>query len=269
MTAAAIGTTRVGVRASSIFAALLRRDMRVARRELPFFLLRTTMQPLMFVIVFGYLMPKMGFMGRSYTTALLPGVLAISLAFSSIQSVALPMVQDFGWTKEIEDRLLAPVPIWLVAAEKIVSGVLQGIVSALFVLPVARLIMGPIPNLTFGHFGDVLLITVLGAAAFSAAGLYLGTAIQPQQIGLMFGVIVAPMIFFGCAYYPWQGLSAVPVMKYAVLINPLVYVAEGMRASLTPAAPHMSLGVVILALILITALFWTLGMRSFMKRAVG
>ena len=269
MTAAAIGTTRVGVRASSIFAALLRRDMRVARRELPFFLLRTTMQPLMFVIVFGYLMPKMGFMGRSYTTALLPGVLAISLAFSSIQSVALPMVQDFGWTKEIEDRLLAPVPIWLVAAEKIVSGVLQGIVSALFVLPVARLIMGPIPNLTFGHFGDVLLITVLGAAAFSAAGLYLGTAIQPQQIGLMFGVIVAPMIFFGCAYYPWQGLSAVPVMKYAVLINPLVYVAEGKRASLTPAAPHMSLGVVILALILITALFWTLGMRSFMKRAVG
>jgi ABC-2 type transport system permease protein len=147
--------------------------------------------------------------------------------------------------------------------------VLQGIVSALFVLPVARLIMGPIPNLTFGHFGDVLLITVLGAAAFSAAGLFLGTAIQPQQIGLMFGVIVAPMIFFGCAYYPWQGLSAVPVMKYAVLINPLVYVAEGMRASLTPAAPHMSLGIVILALILITAVFWTLGMRSFMKRAVG
>jgi ABC-2 type transport system permease protein len=269
MTAAAIGTTRVGVRASAIFAALLRRDVRVARRELPFFLLRTTMQPLMFVIVFGYLMPKMGFMGRGYTTALLPGVLAISLALSSIQSVALPMMQDFGWTKEIEDRLLAPIPIWLVAAEKIVSGVLQGIVSALFVLPVARLIMGPIPNLTFGHFGDVLLITVLGAAAFSAAGLFLGTAIQPQQMGLMFGVIVAPMIFFGCAYYPWQGLSAVPVMKYAVLINPLVYVAEGMRASLTPAAPHMSLGVVILALILITAVFWTLGMRSFMKRAVG
>jgi ABC-2 type transport system permease protein len=269
MTPAAIGASRADVRPSSIFAALLRRDMRVARRELPFFLLRTTLQPLMFVIVFGYLMPKMGFMGRGYSTALLPGVLAISLAFSSIQSVALPMMQDFGWTKEIEDRLLAPVPIWLVGAEKIIAGVLQGIISALFVLPVARLIMGPIPNLTFGHFGDVLLVTVLGAAAFSSAGLFLGTAIQPQQIGLMFGVIVAPMIFFGCAYYPWQGLSAVPVMKYAVLINPLVYVAEGMRAALTPAAPHMSLGIVIFALIVITAVFWTLGMRSFMKRAVG
>ena len=133
MTAVVLDAPRSEVSPSSVFAALLRRDMRVARRELPFFLLRTTMQPLMFVIVFGYLLPKMGFMGRGYTTALLPGVLAISLTFSSIQSVALPMVQDFGWTKEIEDRLLAPVPIWLVAAEKIVSGVLQGVVSALFV----------------------------------------------------------------------------------------------------------------------------------------
>jgi ABC-2 type transport system permease protein len=64
-------------------------------------------------------------------------------------------------------------------------------------------------------------------------------------------------------------LSVVPVMKYAVLINPLVYVAEGMRAVLTPTAPHMPLPVVIVALIVVTAIFWTLGMRSFLKRAVG
>src|SRR4051812_40034921 len=264
-----IAAPRAHVRASSIFFALLRRDMRVARRELPFFLVRTTLQPLMFIIVFGYLLPRMGFMKAGYSTALLPGVLAISLTFSAIQSVALPMVQDFGWTKEIEDRLLAPVPTTLVAAEKIIAGVLQGFVAALFVLPLARLIMGPIPNLTFAHIGTVLLITLLGGAAFSSLGMWLGTAIQPQQIGLMFGVILAPMIFFGCAYYPWQGLSAVPLMKYAVLINPLVYVAEGMRGALTPTAPHMSLPIVIVALVLITMLFWTLGMRSFLRRAVG
>jgi ABC-2 type transport system permease protein len=268
MTAIAM-TEKPPVSKSSVFFALLRRDVRVARRELPFFLLRTTLQPLMFTVVFGYLLPKMGFMKAGYSTALLPGVLAISLTFSAIQSVALPMVQDFGWTREIEDRLLAPVPTSLVAAEKIIAGVLQGFVAGLVVLPLARLIMGPIPNLTFVHIGTVLLIIVLGGAAFSALGMWLGTAIQPQQIGLMFGVILAPMIFFGCAYYPWQGLSAVPVMKYAVLINPLVYVAEGMRGALTPAAPHMSLVVVVIALVIITAIFWTLGMRSFMKRAVG
>jgi ABC-2 type transport system permease protein len=257
------------VRTAAVFRALLLRDLRVARKELPFFLVRTAMQPILFLIVFGYLLPKMGFVRGGYQSALLPGILAISLATSAIQSVALPMVQDFGWTKEIEDRLLAPVPTWVVAAEKVVSGVLQGIVAALFVLPIARWIMGPIPNLTFGHLGDVAVITILGATAFSALGMWLGTGIAPQQIGLMFSVIVAPMLFFGCAYYPWRGLDAVPVMKYLVLVNPLVYVAEGMRGSLTPEIPHMPLAVSMSALLLISIVFWTFGYRSFRKRAIG
>ena len=268
MTAVALPTPPA-VRTSTVFIALLRRDVRVAAKELPFFLLRTVMQPVLFLIVFGFLLPKMGMLRGGYQTTLLPGILAVSLALSAIQSVALPMVQDFGWTKEIEDRLLAPVPTWVIAAEKIISGVIQGIIAALFVLPLARLIMGPIPNLTFGHLGDVLVITVLGATAFSSLGMWLGTAIAPQQIGLMFSAIIAPMMFFGCAYYPWRGLDAVPVLKYIVLVNPLVYVAEGMRGALTPDVPHMPLLAAMGALLLISALFWTAGLRSFRKRAIG
>jgi ABC-2 type transport system permease protein len=257
------------VPAARVFWALLARDLRVARREIVSFLVRTTMQPLLFVVVFGYLLPKMGFVQRGYGAALLPGILGISLALSSLQSVALPMMADFGWTKEIEDRLLAPVPIRLVAAEKVAGGVIQGLVAALFVLPIARLIMGPIAALSFAHAGALFGVTVLGALAFSTLGLWMGTGIPPQQIGLMFSVIVAPMIFFGCAYYPWQGLNAVPVMKYAVLVNPLVYVAEGMRAALTPALPHMPWVLVLCALLAISILLWTAGMRTFERRAVG
>ena len=268
-TATSHDASRPRVSRSRVFLALLQRDMRVARKELPFFLIRTSLQPLLFIIVFGYLLPKMGFMRGNYTSALLPGILAVSLTFSSIQSVALPLVQDFGWTKEIEDRLLAPVPTTLIAAEKIVSGVIQGFISAAFVMPIARLIMGPIAGLTLTNVPLVLLVVLLGATAFSSLGLLLGTGIEPQQIGLMFSVIIAPMIFFGCAYYPWTGLSAVPVMKYAVLVNPLVYVAEGMRGALTPSIPHMPMAVSLAALVVISAIFWYFGIRSFQKRAVG
>lgn len=250
-----------------IFGALMRRDLYVTRRELPYFLIRTTLQPLLFIVVFGYLLPRMGFVGRDYGAALLPGIIAVSLAFSSVQSVALPMVQDFGYTREIEDRLLSPMSMRMLGVEKIVMGVLQGLIAAAVVLPVARLIMGPIAALAGAHVALVLLFTVLGAAAFSNLGLLMGTAINPQQIGLMFSVVVAPMIFFGCAYYPWQGLDAVPVMKYAVLVNPLVYVAEGMRGALTPELPHMNLAAVSGALVLLIGLFWVLGMRSFERRA--
>jgi ABC-2 type transport system permease protein len=257
------------VPAFRVFLALLERDMVVARREIVSFLIRTALQPLLGVIVFGYLLPHMSFASRNYTATLLPGILAISLAFASLQAVAFPMMADFGFTKEIEDRLLAPVPIGLIAFEKVVSGVIQGMIAALFVLPMARLIMGPIPGLSVTNFGAVLGVTLLGAAAFAAFGLWLGTAIPPQQIGLMFSVILAPMIFFGCAYYPWAGLHMVPVMQYAVLVNPLVYVAEGLRGALTPHLPHLPLAVSSLALAAMTGVLWWAGQKSFLKRATS
>ena len=267
--APALSTRERPVAPSKVFLALLRRDVTVARKELPFFLVRTIMQPVLFIIVFGALLPRMGFVGAAYRAALLPGILAISLTMSAIQAVALPMMQDFGWTKEIEDRLLAPVPTRVVAAEKIVAAVIQALIAAIVVLPIARIIMGPIPNLSFANSGAIIVIALLGATAFSSLGMWLGTAISPQQIGLMFSVIVAPMIFFGCAYYPWRGLDKVPVVKYLVLINPLVYVAEGLRGVMTPDTPHMSLGVVTVALIILAVAGWMLGMRSFYKRAIG
>lgn len=262
-------TTPHAVHVPSVFLALLRRDMRVARKEIVFFLIRTTMQPLLFVVVFGYLLPKMNFVGSGYQTALMPGILAVSLSLSAIQSVALPMVQDFGWTKEIEDRLLAPISTSLVAAEKIVSGMIQGVIAAAFVLPIARLVMGPIPALTLSHAGEVALVVLLGSLAFSAFGMWLGTAIAPQQIGLMFSIIVAPMLMFGCAYYPWRGLDSIPMMKYAVLVNPLVYVAEGIRATITPGIPHMPILVAAGALVVLAGAFWYAGRRVFLRKAVG
>jgi ABC-2 type transport system permease protein len=252
-----------------VFGALLARDVAVARRELVFFMLRTAMQPLLFTIVFGYIMPRLGYVRAGYTAALLPGVLAVSLAMAAVQSVALPMVTDFGFSREIEDRLLAPIPNWLVALEKVVAGVLQALVAALIVLPLARLIMGPIPGLSFAHLPSLVLVTVFGAVAFSVMGLYLGCVVAAQQIGLLFSIVVAPMIMFGCAYYPWRGLDAVPAFKYAVLVNPLTYISEGLRGVLVPELPHMSLPAVLGALVGITAVFWRLGLRAFMKRALG
>lgn len=264
-----IGNPHPPVPAGRVFLALLSRDVRVARRELPFFLVRTIMQPMLFVIVFGYLLPKMGFTQPGYQAALLPGILALSLMLSSTQSVTLPMVTEFGWTNEIEDRLLAPISTNLVAVEKIVNAMIQGIIAALVVLPLARLVMGPVAGFTFSHVPELLVVVVLSAAAASAFGLLLGVLINPQQIGFMFSLIITPMIFFGCAYYPWRGLDVVPWLKYAVLVNPLVYISEGLRAALTPSVPHMPLVAIISALAILTAGFTWAALARFRIRAIG
>ena len=227
------------------------------------------MQPLLFVVVFGYLLPKMGFMQSGYQATLLPGILALSLMISSTQSVTLPMVTEFGWTNEIEDRLLAPISVDLVAVEKIVNAMIQGIIAAVVVLPIARLVMGPVAGFTFSHVPQLVVVVVLSASTASAFGLLLGVLINPQQIGFMFSLIITPMIFFGCTYYPWAGLDVLPWLKYAVLINPLVYVSEGLRAALTPSMPHMPLGSIIAALAFLTIVFTWAAIMRFRRRAIG
>ena len=254
--------------AAEIFLAMLRRDLRVARRELPFFLLRTVLQPLMLMVVFGFLLPRMGMLPKAYTATLLPGVLALAITLSAIQSIALPMVAQFGFSREIEDRLLAPIPTHLVALELVVAATIQGILAGLFVLPCGRLIMGPIPGLALANAAQVLSVMTVGAATFSALGLFIGCAISPQQIGLMFSTIIGPMIFFGCTYYPWSALKNFPFLQKAVLINPLVYASEGMRATLVPQFPHLSIMAVLIALLFFDCLLLVLGLRQFEKKAV-
>jgi ABC-2 type transport system permease protein len=84
------------------FGALLARDIRVLRRNFGRFLIRTVMQPLLFVFVFAYVFPKIGqgfhgaASGVSFATILVPGLIAVAIMFQGISAVALPLVQEFS-----------------------------------------------------------------------------------------------------------------------------------------------------------------------------
>lgn len=248
--------------------ALLHRDMRVARRELKFFFLRVGIQPILFTFIFGYVMPHLGIVRGGYANALLPGILALSMTLSGMQSVALPLVVEFGWTKEIEDRLLAPISITGVAVEKIIVGIIQAVIAGLFVLPLAWLMMRTHLSLQPENFLLLIAVALITGWLFAALGMVMGTIVEPQQIGLMFTVLLGPMIFFGCAYYPWADLQVLPWFQGLVLINPLVYASEGFRAALTPQLPHMPLWLIFGGLVGFCAFFTFLGLRQFERRSL-
>lgn len=250
------------------FIALLHRDLRVARRELISFLLRVVLNPLLFTFIFGFVMPRMGIIQRGYTDMLLPGILGLSMTLSSMQAVSLPLVIDFGWSKEIEDRLLAPISIAGVGIEKIVVGVIQAIIAGLVVLPLAWLLMRVQLHLTLNDTIHFVLVALLSSWLFAAFGMVVGTIVAPQQISLLFTLLLSPMIFFGCAYYPWATLHVIPWFQYAVLINPLVYANEGFRLSLTPGMPHMPAWLVYGALVAFSIFFTWAGLKKFTSRAL-
>jgi len=251
------------------FAAMLARDAHVARRNFVALLLQTLLQPMMFVFVFGRVLTDSGMLPAVYKSQLLPGIIALSMVISGIQSVAMPLVSEFQFTKEIEDRLLAPMEIEWLAVEKVVAGAIQALMAGLVVIPIAWLLMGKGVTLSASHPIWFLLLALLVSLLAASVGLALGSTIGQTQIGLMFSLVLAPMIFFGCIYYPWSTLASFPILKTAVLINPLVYASEGFRSALVPEMPHLSHAAVLGGLLGFNALFMAFGMRQFRRKAVG
>ena len=220
------------------FFAMLARDAHVARRNFIQLMLQTFLQPLMFVFIFGRVMVRSGYMPATYKSLLLPGIMAISMTFTGVWAVAMPLIAEFQFTREIEDRLLAPMDISWLAIEKVLAGAIQALIAGLVVIPAAWLILRPVEfdlraPLTF------IAVTVLVSLFSACGGLALGCSVNQQHIGLMFSMVLTPMIFFGCTYYPWSALNSFPILQKAVLINPLVYASEGLRGTLVPQEPAM------------------------------
>jgi ABC-2 type transport system permease protein len=257
------------------FLGLMLRDLRVLRRELAPFVVRIIMQPLLFLFVFTYVFPHMG-QGNpmaagagNFATILLPGLMAVAIMFSGIAAVALPLSQEFGITREIDDRVMCPLPVTAVALEKMCFSALQSILAAALVVPLARFIPAVPVKPEVDNWPLLILMLVLSSLVSSALGLAIGANIRPQQIGLIFSIVVVPITFLGCVYYPWEYLSHLRWLQVVVLINPIVYMSEGLRAALTPAVPHMPVLLIIFALLVSLTILGGIGIRGFLKRVIS
>ena len=262
--------------------ALLLRDLVVVRKHFWEFVLRTVIQPFLLCFVFLYVFPQIGqsvggqsaAASSAFATVLVAGVVGISVMFQGVQSIALNMAQEFGFTREIEDRVQAPCPIWLVAIAKVLSGAAQGVFSAAIVLPIASVVhaAGVHAELHL-HWGIIITFVPLACIAMAGLGLVLGTSFEPRNIGLMFGFIILPITFLGGTYYSWTRLAPVTLggfhwLQTLVLVNPLIYVNEGMRAAFTNA-PHMHLFVIYPVALAFAVAFLTIGLRNFRRRVLS
>ncbi len=262
---------RTTARASNAaFWALCLRDLKVTFSNLPAFLAQMLLQPLFFLFIFGKVLPELQLSRPGYATLLLPGIVALTVFLTGLQTTSLPLVIEFSFTKEIEDRLLAPLSVGLVGFQKIFVATIRGILAGSIIFPLGWLILGDSLSLSLSldNFGFLVLVMILGGIAGSAAGLAMGTSVQATQINLIFSLVLTPLLFTGCVYYPWSSLNRLQWFQVITSFNPLTYVSEGLRASLVPDSPHMDQWAIVLGLLVSVGLFSWLGIRGFFKRAV-
>jgi ABC-2 type transport system permease protein len=248
--------------------AILRRDLFVTGREFPIFLAQVILQPLFLLFVFGKVLTELGYARPGYQQVLFPGLVALAAVLTGIQSTALPLVIEFSYSNEIEDRLLAPLPIGAVAVEKVVFAAMRGCVAAAVMFPIGVWILGSIPWQASAWFG-VIVMTILGALLGSAMGLILGTFVPPNRINVTFALVLIPLTFTGCSQYPWPSLSSIRWFQVVSAFNPMTYVSEGLRGLMVPSVPHIPVGICFAASIGFLVVLTAIGMVGFIRRSLG
>jgi ABC-2 type transport system permease protein len=262
-------TTAAPVRPSAhrVFLAILRRDLLVTGKELWVILVQVGLTPLFMLFVFVKVLGGQGIVTQNFADLFLPGIIALASLTTALQSVALPLVKEFGFTREIEDRLLAPLPTNLVAVEKLTIATLRGLIAAALIYPLGALLIGSAPWQP-ERLPVALVIVLLGGWIGGGIGMTLATILPIQRINITFSLVVTPIIWTGCIHYPWPRLSSMPWFQAVTAVNPMTYVSEGVRGAMLPSVAHIPAWVCLLVLTGVAGLFTATSVRSFSRRAV-
>lgn len=250
------------------FLAMVQRDLLVTRRNFWDFAYRVAMLPLVFIFVFGFLLPRIGQVPDTSPTLMFGGILAMSVMVAGLHSAGIPVILDFGVSREIEDRLLAPAGPATVAYAKMIIGVLEAWLGGLIVLPLAWLIMGASLEVSLSNVAYAVPVLILAGLTSASLGLLVGTIVKPSQIPAMFPGFLIPMVLLGATFFAWPSLESVRWAQVLILLNPLVYVSEAFRAILTPEVQHMPLGFSLLGTAISTMVMAWFGIRRFIRMAI-
>jgi ABC-2 type transport system permease protein len=248
--------------------AILRRDLFVTGREFPVFLAQVILQPLFLLFVFGKVLTELGYARPGYEQVLFPGLVALAAVLTGLQSTALPLVIEFSYSNEIEDRLLAPLPTGAVAVEKVVFAAMRACVAAAVMFPVGVWILGSIPWRASTSAAVVVMI-VLGALLGAAMGLILGTYVPPNRISVTLTLVLTPLIFTGSSQYPWPSLAELRWFQVLSALNPMTYVSEGLRGLMAPSVPHIQTWICFVVAVGSLVALMAVGMVGFSRRALG
>ncbi|NCP72057.1 ABC transporter permease [archaeon] len=213
-------------------------------------------QPLLFLVAFGFgFGPVFEQAGQgSYLQFLVPGIISMSVLFSSIFSgIELIWDKQFGFLKE---TLVAPVSRLKIMIGKVLGGATIAVMQGIIILLISLLFGFKIFNVWFALLSIIsMLIT---AILFTAIGTAIASKLTDMQgFQLLMNLLVMPLFFLSGALFPLDNLPK--AISIITSLNPLTYAVDLIRYFLIGIN---SFSVVISIIILITLMIFSVVIAS-------
>lgn len=184
-------------------------------------------QPLLFLLLFGggfsAAISGLGQGELNYTQFLFPGILAMTVLFTSVFSaVSIVWDREFGFLKEV---MVAPVSRVAVAAGKVAGGTTVALIQGFVIL-----ILGPILGirLELSQIVMIFAILLLMAVMMTSFGLLIASRQRSMEgFHMVMNFVLLPMFFLSGAFFPLQG---VPLwMHLLATLDPVTYGVDPLR----------------------------------------
>jgi ABC-2 type transport system permease protein len=164
--------------------------------------------------------------GYSFIDFLAPGILAMTILFTSLFAAGMPVILD----REIGyfDMLLTtPSKRSEIVFGFTSAGVTKVVTQATFVLVIAfllgiHMILNPLSIIY------IYILTILLALVFVGVSIALSVKIELTAFQFVNGLINFPVFFLSSAFYPVESLPL--YLRNIVYFNPLTYAVDGLRA---------------------------------------
>jgi len=179
--------------------------------------------PIFMMFTFSFRYGASGGLDLEFINFLIPGIVGMTAMFGSINET-----MSIVWDKSLGvfDRILAaPVSSTSIIVGKTMAGAVMGVISALVLLLIGRMLFGVL----FVNFGAALLIILLASFSFTGIGTIIsGLASEPREAMMLSNLLRFPMMFLGGVFFSPDAMP--PPLPYVSRALPLTYATEALRA---------------------------------------
>lgn len=237
--------------------------MRIIRT--PQLLFFSSIQPVMFLLLFNYVFGgaiQTGALGgEDYITFLLPGILAQTALFGSVQT-GVGMAQDIG--KGVVDRLSSlPISRGSIVAGRTIADALRNVLVVLIMITVGLLLGFQFQNGLLAAIGAIA-IAVLFGFAFSWISLAIGLGVKDPETAQVAGFLwTFPIVFASSVFVPMQTMPE--WLQVFTKNQPLTQAVDAIRYLTTGVGSSDAVWITLLWIVGIIAVFGPIASRLFRR----